>query len=109
MANASDVILAQFAASAYADAPPALPVGFAPATSAALGLAIDTPGESFANGVYRNQNAAALVAGGVLGEQRTLVLAFRGSDDREDSINSLRGTNADYFDLLELVAAVDAL
>jgi pimeloyl-ACP methyl ester carboxylesterase len=109
MATASDVILAQFAASAYADAPSLLPTGFAPVAGDALGVAIDSPGESFANGVYRNQNAAALVASGTLEGQRTLVLAFRGSDDREDSINTLRGSNADYLDLVELITAVDAL
>jgi hypothetical protein len=108
MASVSDVILARFAATAYLDTPSGLPPGFAPVPNTDLGITIDTPGESFANGVYRNQNAAALVGSGQINGQPTLVLAFRGSDDRQDSINSLRNINADFADFTELVAALDA-
>jgi len=108
MASVSDVVLAQFAVAAYRDLPSGLPPGFSPVSNQDLGIVVDAPAESFVGGVYRNQNAAALVASGSLGGQSTLVLAFRGSDDREDSINSLRDINADYADFSKLIAAADA-
>jgi Lipase (class 3) len=108
MATARDVILAQLSANAYSNEPTPLPTGFAPVSSTDLGLVLDAPGESFANGLYRNGNAAALVTRGTLDGQPTLVLTFRGSDDREDSVADLRDINSAYPDFAELVAAVDA-
>ena len=105
--TARDVALAQFAETAYLDAPPALPAGFAAVPNESLGVVIDAPGESYAGGVYHNGAGEALVASGLLDGQQTLVLAFRGSDERADSINSLRDPNAAYPDFAELVAAVD--
>jgi hypothetical protein len=99
--------LAQFSNAAFSDAPGALPGGFQPLTAPALGIAIDTPGEGFANGIYRNANGQALVATGVLGGQQTIVIAFRGADERQDSINVLQNPNADYAAFAELIAAVD--
>lgn len=105
-ASASDVTLARFAEAAFSDAP-ALPAGFAPVRVEDLGLAID-PGESFAGGLYKKGTGAAIVATGPLDGLPTLVLAFRGADDRQDSINVLTNPNAAYPDFAELVAAVDA-
>jgi pimeloyl-ACP methyl ester carboxylesterase len=108
MATARDVALARLALAAFNNAAPALPPGFSPVPAADLGLSIG-PGESYADGVYRNQNAAALVVSGTLNGVPSLVLSFRGGDDREDSVNILRDINADYPDFAELVAAVDGL
>jgi pimeloyl-ACP methyl ester carboxylesterase len=106
MTTARDATLARLASAAYSDAATPLPTGFTPLPPSALALAPGA-GVSFVDGVYRNQNAAALVATGPLNGVQTLVLAFRGSDDREDSINSLRDINADYADFAPLVAALD--
>jgi pimeloyl-ACP methyl ester carboxylesterase len=106
MTTSRDVVLARLAAAAYSDGPMALPLGFKPVSAQALGVSL-SPGTTFADGIYHNQNAAALVASGPLNGTETLVLAFRGSDDREDSVNSLRNINADYPDFAPLTAAVD--
>lgn len=107
MATARDVTLARLASAAYADTGVPLPPSFTPLPTTALALA-PGGGASFADGIYRNQNAAALVATGPLNGVQTVVLAFRGSDDREDSINSLRDINADYPDFAPLVSALDS-
>lgn len=107
MPTGTDVALARISEAAYLDVAAGLPTGFAPLAAGALGLSVGA-GESYAGGVYRNANAAALVLTGTLNGSPTLVLAFRGSDDREDAINSLRNINADYPDFAKLVAAVDA-
>ena len=107
MPSGLDVALARLSAAAYSDAPSGLPAGYTTVSAEALGLALG-PGESYQNGVYRNANAAALVAVGPLNGSPTLVLAFRGSDDREDSVNDLRDINADYPDFARLIAAFDA-
>ena len=109
MTDIRDFTLAQFAAAAFQDAPGALPGGFTPLTAATLGVVIDSPGESLAGGLYRFDNAAALVGTGVLGGQSTLLVAFRGADDRQDSIDVLRDPAVDYAKLAELVGAVDRL
>jgi hypothetical protein len=106
MATARDVTLARLASAAYSDAAAPLPPGFAPLPASALGFAPGS-GVSFADGVYRFGNAAALVATGPLNGVQSVVLAFRGSDDREDSINSLRNINADFPDFGPLLAALD--
>ena len=107
MPTGTDVALARISAVAYEDVTAGLPAGFAPPSAATLGLSLGA-GESYADGVYRNANAAARVLTGSLNGSPTLVLAFRGSDDREDSVNDLRNINADYPDFTRLIAAVDA-
>lgn len=73
-----------------------LPPGFS-------GLAL--PGTT--GGVFLFENAAASVTIGTLDGQRVLVLAFRGSDDRQDWLNNLRNINADYVKFAPLIAAVE--
>ena len=109
MATIRDYTLAQIASTAFLDNPTGLPGGLAPVTASDLGVVIDNPAESFANGIYRFGNAAALVGTGILGGQDTLVLAFRGADDRQDSINVLNNPATDYPKFAELIAAVDQL
>lgn len=106
MTTGTEVALARISAVAYQDGLFTLPGGFAPLADGALNLSPGA-GESYAGGVYRNANAAAQVLTGQLNGSPTLVLAFRGSDDREDSINDLRNINADYPDFARLIAAVD--
>ncbi len=106
MANSSDLALAQLSLAAYGDVPAGLPAGFTPLGAEVL--AIDPADGSFAGGVFRNGNAAALVTAGTVDGLPTLVLAFRGTDDREDSLNDLRDINASYGNFAGLVAAVDA-
>src|SRR3954454_6356995 len=109
MTSIRDYELAQISNLAFEDAPGALPGGLTPLTAQALGVVIDTPGESFANGVYQFGNAAALLGSGTLGGLNTLVLAFRGADDRQDSIDILTNPAVDYTRLGEVVSAVDRL
>jgi pimeloyl-ACP methyl ester carboxylesterase len=101
--SATDATLAQFSLDAYSDAP-ALPAGF---TAAPLTLS-PTPGASYANGVYHSGSGAALADVGTLNGVPTLVVSFRGSDDRVDSLHDLQGINAAYSDFAALVSAVDA-
>ncbi|TCZ54984.1 alpha/beta hydrolase family protein [Roseicella aquatilis] len=109
MTSIRDYTLAQMADLAFQAAPASLPGGLAPLTAAQLGVVIDTAGESFANGVYASGNAAALVGSGILGGLNTLVVAFRGADDRQDSISTLQNPVVEYDRLAELVANVDRL
>ena len=107
MITSGDVVLARLSEAAYGSAAPVLPAGFRAVSAADLDL-VPAPGASFAEGRYRSGNAAALVVGGSLNGTPTLVVAFRGSDDREDSINALTDPGADYADFAPLLAAVDA-
>ena len=106
MLNGSDVALVRLSADAYLSAASGLPAGFTPVTQSALELTLGA-GESYGNGVYTDQNAAALVSIGTLNGVTTLVLAFRGSDDRQDSIDDLSGINAAYPAFADLVTAID--
>jgi pimeloyl-ACP methyl ester carboxylesterase len=99
--------LAQLSLDAYSDVPVALPPGFTLPDAASLPITLG-PGESFANGVFRNANVAALTAETVLDGQETLVIAFRGADDAADRLSALQGINADYPLFASLIAAVDA-
>ena|GEM_PF-5440048 len=108
MATARDVQLAELALAAFNNTPPPLPPGFSAVPAAELGLSIG-PGESYDGGVYRNQNSAALVVSGTLNGVPSLILSFRGGDDREDSLNILRDINTDYPDFAKLIAALDGL
>lgn len=107
MANGSDVALARISEIAYLNTPAGLPAGFTPVTQAALGLSLGAR-EDYGNGVYFNRNGAALVLVGTLNGQTTAVLAFRGSDDRQDSINDLQNINDEYALFANLVPAFDA-
>jgi pimeloyl-ACP methyl ester carboxylesterase len=89
-------LLARLSAGAADDAPMAIE-GFVP-------LAL--PGTT--NGVFISENAAAEVGIGIVGGERVLVLAFRGSDDRIDWINDLRDINTDYAKFAPLIAEVES-
>ena len=107
MLNGSDVALSRISEIAYLNVPSGLPAGFTPVTQATLGLGLSDK-ESFSDGVYLNRNGAALVLVGTLNGQTTAVLAFRGSDDREDSINDLQNINREYQLFPTLIASFDA-
>jgi hypothetical protein len=102
--TATDAALAQLSLNAYSDIPVTLPAGLTPAADLPVTLGA---GESFAGGLYRSDNSAALVAEGVVNGQESLVIAFRGSDDQQDSFNDLQNINADYADFTSLFQAVD--
>ena len=106
MLSGSDVAVVRLAQDAYLNPATGIPAGFTPMTQAALGLTLGAA-ETFSGGVYTNQNAAALVTVGTLNGITTLVLAFRGSDDRQDSIADLRNINSAYPNFSDLIAAVD--
>ena len=108
MLSGSDVALVRLAQDAYSNPATGIPAGFTTATQSALGLSLGGT-ETFADGVYTNQNAAALVTVGTLNGVTTLVLAFRGSDDRQDSVADLRNINSAYPAFANLIAGVDAL
>lgn len=101
--------LAYIAAAGSADTNPTalLPPGFVPVSAAELGF-VPGPGQSLTNGTYRNGNAQAFVAKGMVDGQETLVLAFSGSDDSADWINNIVGINENYERYLPLIEAVDA-
>src|SRR3954449_5865481 len=107
MASGADVALARIAEIAYLNQPNGLPAGFSPVTQAALGISLSAQ-EFYQDGVYANQNGAALVLVGTLNGVATAVLAFRGSDDREDSINDLQNINREFQLFPNLIAAFDA-
>ena len=104
MTTATDAALAQLSLGAYSNTPVALPAGFTPAATLPVTLGA---GESFAGGLYQSDNSAALVTEGVVNGQESLVIAFRGSDDQQDSLNDLQNINADYADFTSLFQAVD--
>ena len=106
MLSGSDVALVRLAQDAYLNPASGLPAGFTLVSQSALGLTLGAS-ETFAGGVYTDQNAAALVSIGTLNGVTTLVLAFRGSDDRQDSIADLSNINSAYPLFSNLIAAVD--
>ena len=108
MLSGSDVALARLSEDAYLNPPTGIPAGFTTVTQAALGLNLGSQ-ETFSNGVYNNRNGAALVTIGVLNGVTTAVLAFRGSDNRQDSINDLQNINVQYQLFPTLIAAFDGL
>ncbi|MBL6079891.1 alpha/beta fold hydrolase [Belnapia sp. T18] len=103
MTTATDAALAQLSLNAYSNTPVTLPAGFSPAT---LPLTLGA-GQSFVGGLYQSDNSAALLAEGAVDGQESLVIAFRGSDDQQDSFNDLQNINADYTDFTTLIQAVD--
>src|SRR3954452_11411367 len=107
MPSGADVALARISEVAYLNQPNGLAAGFYPVTQAALGISLSAE-ELYQNGVYANRNGAALVLVGTLKGVSTAVLAFRGSDDREDSINDLQNINREFQLFPNLIAAFDA-
>lgn len=107
MTIASDALLAQLSLAAYSDTGLGVPAGFTTLGSGNIPITLGA-GESFAGGVFHDQNAAALVTEGVLDGKTSLVVSFRGSDDSIDSQHDLTGINQDYPLFASLVAAVDA-
>ncbi|MGE5546180.1 MAG: C2 family cysteine protease [Solirubrobacterales bacterium] len=63
---------------------------------------------TLSQGLYKNGNAAALVADAVLDGKTTLVLAFRGSDDAQDWLDDFGNINGHFDRLTALVSAVKA-
>lgn len=106
MATGSDVALARISEIAYLGVPTSLPAGFFPVSAAELPLPAGA-GDAFNEGLYRNSNAAALVVIGRLNGKLTAVLAFRGSDDRQDSINDLQNINNEFPLFANLIRAFD--
>ncbi len=88
--------LATISAATYTNNLAGLPGGFGPVALAGT-----------VGGVFVSENAAASVTTGTLDGQAVVVLAFRGSDDRQDWINNLRNINADYAKFAPLIAAVE--
>ncbi len=104
MTTATDAALAQLSLNAYSNTPVTLPAGFTSAADLPVTLGA---GESFSGGLYQSDNSAALLTEGVVNGQGSLVIAFRGSDDQQDSLNDLQNINADYADFTSLFQAVD--
>src|SRR3954470_5498386 len=107
MPSGADVALARVSESAYLNQPTGLPTGFYPVSQAALGITLGDQ-ELYQNGVFVNRNGAAQVLVGTLNGVTTAVLAFRGSDDREDSINDLQNINREFELFGNLLASFDA-
>jgi len=91
--------LAELASDAYSQNPAKdLPAGFAP---------VDLPGLQMHNGLFSDGSAQAAVSLGVLDGDQVLVVAFRGSDHRQDWIDDLRDINAEYPNFQPLISAVE--
>jgi pimeloyl-ACP methyl ester carboxylesterase len=91
-------LLAELAGDAYSQNPAkSLPDGFS---------AVDLPGLQMHNGLYSDGSAQAVVSTGSLDGSPVVVLAFRGSNDRQDWIDDLRNIDAQYADFQPLIAAV---
>lgn len=92
--------LAELAADAYSQNPAkGLPDGF---------TAVDLPGLHMHNGLFADGgDAEASVSLGVLDGNQVMVVAFRGTDDRQDWIHDLRDINAEYPKFQPLVSAIE--
>jgi pimeloyl-ACP methyl ester carboxylesterase len=106
MTIATDATLAQLSLAADSDTLAGLPPGFTPLSAQDIPITLGA-GESFAGGVYHNQNAAAVVTEAVLDGKTSLVVAFRGSDDSLDSQSDLNNINRDFPLFAPLLQAVD--
>ncbi|MDO9709393.1 alpha/beta hydrolase family protein [Paracraurococcus lichenis] len=106
MTPTTDALLAQLSSDAYSATPVTLPAGFTALDTSNFGIALQA-GESLSNGIYTSGNGAALVTVGFIEDLPTIVIAFRGSDDTQDSLQDLNGINAAYPAFTSLVAAVD--
>ena len=103
----SDVALARIAAYTYRDGSGTIPAGFFAVSQNELAI-VAGPNETYANGVYTNFNAAAAVLVGTLNGQTTAILAFRGSVNRQDSLNDLQNINRQYALFGNIIPAFDA-
>lgn len=88
--------LATIAGAVYSDTLTGLPAGFVPLADSTL-----------TGGTYAGANAFGAAVTGILAGQAVVVLAFRGSDDRQDWLDDLSDIDASYVQLAPLVAAVD--
>lgn len=88
--------LATIASAVYSDTLAGMPAGFVPLADSTL-----------TGGTYAGANAFGAAVTGTLAGQPVVVLAFRGSDDRQDWLDDLRDIDASYVQLAPLVAAVD--
>jgi hypothetical protein len=61
------------------------------------------------DGLFSNENGKALVAASLLDGKRTLAIAFRGSDQREDWLQNLRTIDEHAANFTGLLSAADAL
>jgi hypothetical protein len=107
MLSDSDVALARIADLAYMDGSTTLPPGFFEVSQAELGISTG-PNESYANGLYTNFNAAAEILVGTVNGVTTAILDFRGSVNRQDSLNDLQDINRQYPLYANIIAAFDA-
>lgn len=106
MLSGSDVALVRLSQDAYADPGYIVPAGFTPISKGALGISIG-PTETYSNGFYTNQSVGAFVTMGTLNGVTTLVVAFRGSVNRDNSVADLNNINSAYPYFSNLIAAVD--
>lgn len=83
---------------AFAHVPGWVPVSDLPVSSGTL-----------TSGLFANGNGNALLAAAVLDGKRTLAIAFRGSDQREDWIQNFRLIDEHAANFTGLLSAVDAL
>lgn len=107
MLSDSDVALARLADLAYKDGTTTVPAGFFAVTQQALGIVVGGP-DSYADGQYTNRNGAASIFVGTLNGKTTAILDFRGSVNREDSLNDLQNVNRQYQLFTPVIAAFDA-
>ncbi|WP_431270301.1 hypothetical protein [Dankookia sp. P2] len=106
MTPTADALLATLSAAAYSDTPVALPAGFTALDPSNFNMPLQ-PGESFANGIFKSGNGAALLNVGFIEGQAAIVVSFRGSDDTTDSLQDLNNINAAYASFGTLVKTVD--
>ncbi|HEY0835034.1 MAG TPA: hypothetical protein VGE72_14105 [Azospirillum sp.] len=87
-------------AKAFAHAP-----GWTPVSAADLPVTTGT----LNGGLFENQNGNALIAAAVVDGKRTLAIAFRGSDEREDWIQNFRNIDEHAGNFTGLLQAADTL
>lgn len=79
--------------------------GWTPVSAADLPVSSGTLND----GLFTYQNGSALVAAAVLDGKRTLAIAFRGSDQREDWIQNFRNIDEHAANFTGLLTSADAL
>lgn len=107
MLSDSDVALARIADYAYMDGTTTLPAGFFAVTQASLQI-LTGPNTTYVNGLYTNFNAAAEILVGTVNGKTTAILDFRGSVNRQDSLNDLQNINRQYALFANIIPAFDS-